>query len=131
MSYSISCEGNRNYTVSVTYFELYGGRIFDLLNHKRQLTLLEDKNQNANVVGLKELPSKTPEDMLKAIHAGSRLRSSRTTSANSESSRSHAVFSILLKSKDKTISKLTLVDLAGSERAADTIAANRQARIEG
>lgn len=69
---------------------------------------------------------------MKVIAAGAASRTTGSTSANSESSRSHAIFSILLKDKiQSTIGKLTLVDLAGSERGSDTANATRQARVEG
>lgn len=55
----------KNVHVCVTFFELYGGRIFDLLNDKKYLTMLEDKNQNVVVVGLKEQSVKSAEELLK------------------------------------------------------------------
>ena len=29
---------------SISFYEIYGGRLFDLLNNRKQLTVLEDKN---------------------------------------------------------------------------------------
>lgn len=54
------------------------------------------------------------------------------TSANSNSSRSHAVFQIVLKTKDDNLyGKFSLIDLAGNERGADTKSSNNQTRLEG
>lgn len=58
-------------------------------------------------------------------------RTSGQTSANAHSSRSHAVFQIILRRKDKMHGKFSLIDLAGNERGADTSSADRQTRLEG
>ena len=62
-----------------------------------------------------------------------RCRTSGQTSANTTSSRSHAVFQIILRrGKNKQLyGKFSLIDLAGNERAADTISSDRQTRMEG
>lgn len=56
------------------------------------------------------------------------FRTSGQTSANSNSSRSHAVFQIVLRNPGlhKVHGKFSLIDLAGNERGADTSSANRQ-----
>jgi len=36
---------SRNFTVTVSMYEIYGGKIYDLLNNHEILKLLEDKNQ--------------------------------------------------------------------------------------
>ncbi|TRY64977.1 hypothetical protein DNTS_024648 [Danionella cerebrum] len=53
------------------------------------------------------------------------------TSANAHSSRSHAVFQIIIRRKGKMHGKFSLIDLAGNERGADTSSADRQTRLEG
>ena len=58
-------------------------------------------------------------------------RTSGQTFANSNSSRSHACFQILLRAKGRVHGKFSLVDLAGNERGADTSSADRQTRMEG
>ncbi|ELW66260.1 Kinesin-like protein KIF2A [Tupaia chinensis] len=58
-------------------------------------------------------------------------RTSGQTSANAHSSRSHAVFQIILRRKGKLHGKFSLIDLAGNERGADTFSADRQTRLEG
>ena len=64
---------------------------------------------------------------------GNNIRTSGVTSANNHSSRSHAVFQIILKRKNnnRLRGKFSLIDLAGNERGADTSSANRQTRMEG
>jgi kinesin family protein 2/24 len=37
-------EEKRNFTVTVSMYEIYGGKIYDLINNHEQLKLLEDKN---------------------------------------------------------------------------------------
>jgi hypothetical protein len=36
---------SRNFTVTVSMYEIYGGKLYDLLNNHEGLKLLEDKNQ--------------------------------------------------------------------------------------
>lgn len=71
--------------------------------------------------------------MLKLIQHGNNARTSGQTSANSNSSRSHAVFQIVLRppGSTKIHGKFSFIDLAGNERGADTSSANRQTRMEG
>ena len=35
-------------------YEIYGGKVYDLLNDHEQLKVLEDKNQKIQLQGLKE-----------------------------------------------------------------------------
>ena len=82
------------------------------------------------VVGLTETVVESVEDVLKLITSGNNLRTSGQTSANQHSSRSHAVFQIILRNastkKLPLYGKFSLIDLAGNERGADTSSANRQ-----
>ncbi|XP_041042276.1 kinesin-like protein KIF2A isoform X3 [Carcharodon carcharias] len=117
--------------VFATFFEIYSGKVFDLLNRKTKLRVLEDGKQQVQVVGLSERDVKCTEDVLKLIEAGNSCRTSGQTSANAHSSRSHAVFQIILRRKGKMHGKFSLIDLAGNERGADTSSADRQTRLEG
>uniref|UniRef100_A0A3B3BGZ2 Kinesin-like protein n=1 Tax=Oryzias melastigma TaxID=30732 RepID=A0A3B3BGZ2_ORYME len=117
--------------VYATYFEIYSGKVFDLLNRKAKLRVLEDGKQQVQVVGLQEKEVKGTEDVLKLIEVGNSCRTSGQTSANAHSSRSHAVFQIILRRKGKMHGKFSLIDLAGNERGADTSSADRQTRLEG
>ncbi|XP_038616580.1 kinesin-like protein KIF2C isoform X1 [Tachyglossus aculeatus] len=117
--------------VYVTFFEIYNGKLFDLLNKKAKLRVLEDGKQQVQVVGLQEHLVNSADDVIRMIEAGSACRTSGQTFANSSSSRSHACFQILLRAKGRLHGKFSLVDLAGNERGADTSSANRQTRMEG
>ena len=106
-------------------------QVFDLLSGKSKLRVLEDGKQQVVVVGLTETVVTSVEDVLKLITSGNNLRTSGQTSANSHSSRSHAVFQIILRNntaKNPLYGKFSLIDLAGNERGADTSSANRQTR---
>ncbi|XP_058699214.1 kinesin-like protein KIF2C isoform X1 [Poecile atricapillus] len=122
---------NQNLEVYVTFFEIYNGKVFDLLNKKAKLRVLEDGKQQVQVVGLQEKPVSCAEDVIRMITIGSACRTSGHTFANASSSRSHACFQIILRQRGQMIGKFSLVDLAGNERGADTSSADRQTRMEG
>ncbi|XP_059709941.1 kinesin-like protein KIF2C isoform X2 [Haemorhous mexicanus] len=122
---------NQNLEVYVTFFEIYNGKVFDLLNKKAKLRVLEDGKQQVQVVGLQEKPVSCAEDVIRMISMGSACRTSGQTFANASSSRSHACFQIILRRRGQMIGKFSLVDLAGNERGADTSNADRQTRMEG
>ncbi|XP_060515811.1 kinesin-like protein Klp10A isoform X2 [Cylas formicarius] len=123
-----------NLVVSSSFFEIYSGKVFDLLNKKAKLRILEDGKQQVQVVGLTEKVVTATDEVLKLIQQGNQARTSGQTFANQNSSRSHAVFQIYLRSNNtmsKIHGKFSLIDLAGNERGADTSSANRQTRMEG
>jgi kinesin family protein 2/24 len=81
------------------------------------------------IVGLTEKPVAGVEDVLKLIQIGAASRTSGKTSVNTCSSRSHAVFQIVLRLPNGRVrGKFSLIDLAGNERGADTNSADRQTR---
>ncbi|KAM9283754.1 kinesin-like protein KIF2C [Morus bassanus] len=122
---------NQHLEVYVTFFEIYNGKVFDLLNKKAKLRVLEDGKQQVQVVGLQERQVGCAEDVIRMIEMGSACRTSGQTFANASSSRSHACFQIILRRRGKMLGKFSLVDLAGNERGADTSSADRQTRMEG
>ncbi|CAN8028068.1 unnamed protein product, partial [Ixodes persulcatus] len=117
--------------VSCSFFEIYSGKVFDLLNGKAKLRVLEDGKQQVQVLGLVEREVDAVDEVLKLIHHGNSVRTSGQTSANQNSSRSHAVFQIILRRAGRLHGKFSLIDLAGNERGADTSSSNRQTRMEG
>lgn len=76
-----------------------GLQVFDLLNKKIKLRVLEDHKGQVNVVGLKEEQIDSADDVLRLIQHGNNVRTSGQTSANQHSSRSHAVFQIIIRRK--------------------------------
>lgn len=104
-----------------------------MLGDKQKLRVLEDGKQQIQVVGLTEKVVDTVDEVLKLIQHGNMTRTSGQTSANANSSRSHAVFQIVLRPPGSTRihGKFSFIDLAGNERGADTSSANRQTRMEG
>jgi kinesin family protein 2/24 len=126
----------RDITLYVSCFEIYGNKIFDLLNTRKRLNILEDGKRRVVVVGLKETAVETVDLVKQLIDESGRNRSTGSTAANADSSRSHSIMQFALKrpSPDgagKLVGKISFIDLAGSERGADTFDNNRQTRLEG
>ncbi|KAL3794076.1 hypothetical protein ACHAWO_010927 [Cyclotella atomus] len=121
-----------NSTCSVAIFEIYGGRIQDLLNKRNRLKVLEDAKGEVVISGLEEFEATNPAEFLAMIEKGHTNRTTHATEANDVSSRSHAICQILFRDRTngRLKSKLSLVDLAGSERGTDTKSHNRQRRTE-
>jgi len=119
--------------VFCTFFEIYCGKVYDLLNNKKKLRVLEDHKNQVQVVDLREQTLNSVEDVLSLIQYGMNIRTSGTTSANQHSSRSHAVFQIIIRNSKtrKEHGKISLIDLAGSERGKDTSSSDRITRMEG
>merc|ERR1719352_1279056 len=83
--------------VSVSFFEIYGGRPFDLLNNRQRLETLEDSRNEVQIAGLTERAVNTPAEMLQLIDLGNSLRTTHATAINRDSSRSHAVCSLFVR----------------------------------
>eukprot|EP00357_Protocruzia_adherens_P016998 CAMPEP_0115029864 /NCGR_PEP_ID=MMETSP0216-20121206/37323_1 /TAXON_ID=223996 /ORGANISM="Protocruzia adherens, Strain Boccale" /LENGTH=717 /DNA_ID=CAMNT_0002406667 /DNA_START=134 /DNA_END=2287 /DNA_ORIENTATION=- len=117
----------------VSFFEIYGGKCFDLLNNKKKLAILEDANQKVQIQGLEERAVGSAQETIDIIEYANSVRTTHCTSSNDESSRSHAICKITLREpgSSRTHGQLLLVDLAGSERAQDCQSNNRQRRLEG
>ncbi|NWU61577.1 KIF2A protein, partial [Pterocles burchelli] len=125
-----SCQ-KLEFQVYGAFFEIYGSKVFDLLNWKKELRVLEDGQQQIQVVGLWEEEVTSVEDVIKLIERGNKCRTSCKTSANSHSSRSHAIFQIILKKRGCLYTKFSLIDLAGNEQGAGNSIAEKQTRMEG
>ncbi|GAB2292236.1 Kinesin-like protein KIN-13B [Dionaea muscipula] len=123
----------------VSFFEIYGGKFFDLLNDRRNLFIREDCKKQVCIVGLQEFEVLDAETIKDLIGKGNSRRSTGTTGANEESSRSHAVLQLVIKrpadgnesKPPRVVGKLSFIDLAGSERGADTTNNDKQTRTEG
>jgi len=104
--------------LSASYYEIYNDRIFDLLNSRAQVRLLQDDNATK----LPDLTMAPFQDLGQAgvlVTAGMKARKVSETALNEVSSRSHSVFVIWLKTELRT-AQLAIVDLAGAERATRT-----------
>jgi len=123
----------KEFVFYISFFEIYGGRLYDLLNNKNKLQVLDDKKGNVHIFGLEEILTETPDDMRLIIDRANSIRTTHNTVTNETSSRSHAICNITIKENgsDEEYGKLSLVDLAGSERAQETQSNNRQRRAEG
>eukprot|EP00792_Barthelona_sp_PAP020_P007736 TRINITY_DN3159_c4_g1_i1.p1 TRINITY_DN3159_c4_g1~~TRINITY_DN3159_c4_g1_i1.p1 ORF type:complete len:710 (-),score=227.46 TRINITY_DN3159_c4_g1_i1:380-2374(-) len=123
--------------VNVSFFEIYGGKLYDLLNDRKKLTAREDAHSNVCIAGLKVHEVSNESELLNLIAYGNEVRSTGSTNVNADSSRSHAILQIQLidtkqRSKRKRMyGKFSFIDLAGSERAADTANNDRKTRLEG
>jgi len=123
-------------TIRASLFEIYAGKLFDLLNKRTPVRCLENHKGRVCFPGLSEHSVSDAEQLMNIIEQGSMNRSTGSTSANRDSSRSHAVLQLHLrgakgKKQDVEHGRLTFIDLAGSERGADTSQASRTTRLEG
>lgn len=117
-----------DYCLQVSFYEIYCGKLYDLLNKRVLLHCREDGKQKVNIVGITEVNVQSVDDIMQVMAAGLQERTSGVTGANADSSRSHAVLQLrLLHRQDhsKQLGKMSFIDLAGSERGADTIDQNR------
>ncbi|XP_055084637.1 kinesin-like protein KIF2C isoform X2 [Periophthalmus magnuspinnatus] len=124
---------NQDLSVYVSFFEIYNGKVYDLLNKKAKLRVLEDERQQVQVVGLEEVYVTSADEVIKLIQTGSACRTSGQTSANANSSRSHAILQIVLRRNDRHSTlhgKFSLVDLAGNERGTDVSSNDRSTLVE-
>ena len=117
----------------ISFFEIYRGVLYDLLNNKNRVELLDDKNGKVHIYGLYNQIADSPEMMHHIIDSANAIRTTHNTVTNETSSRSHAICNIVLKLKgsDEEYGKLSLVDLAGSERAQETQCNDKERRAEG
>ena len=115
----------------LSFYEIYCGKLFDLLNKREEIICREDAKQKVNIVGLTEKQITQTEDIMTNISMGLQSRTSGQTGANADSSRSHAILQMQLKHNGKEYGKMSFIDLAGSERGADTMNTNKQTKMDG
>ncbi|KAF8934782.1 hypothetical protein EDD21DRAFT_213248 [Dissophora ornata] len=120
-----------SYRVEVSYMEIYCERVRDLLNPKNKghLKVREHPSLGPYVEDLSKLIVTSFQDIENLMDEGNKARTVAATNMNETSSRSHAVFTVLLTQKrydietkleTEKVSRICLVDLAGSERANST-----------
>ncbi|CAF2040444.1 unnamed protein product [Rotaria magnacalcarata] len=105
----------RSVEIFITFYEIYCGKVFDLLNNKKRLRVLEDQKGLVQVCDRQEKQVKSVQEVLNIIQHGMSIRASGTTAANSNSSRSHAVLKIILKTSTP-ISVHSIVSSSSSSR---------------
>ncbi|XP_048548997.1 kinesin-like protein KIN-5B [Triticum urartu] len=140
-----------DYSMKVTFLELYNEEITDLLASEDQsrfpedrqkrptISLMEDGKGGAVIRGLEEIVVYSPGEIYSLLQHGSSRRRTADTALNMQSSRSHSVFSIYIHVKATTTGnqelmkcgRLNLVDLAGSESIARSGAKEVRAREAG
>ncbi|XP_052488075.1 kinesin-like protein KIN-4C isoform X2 [Gossypium raimondii] len=143
------------FLIRVSFIEIFKEEVFDLLDsHQASLSKVEGAslpkptglgrppiqireagNGGITLSGVTEAEVRTKEEMASNLARGSLSRATGSTNMNSQSSRSHAIFTISMEQKkiasclsgvnddtadDILCAKLHLVDLAGSERAKRT-----------
>ncbi|KAL4279291.1 hypothetical protein GQ457_03G033960 [Hibiscus cannabinus] len=141
--------------IRVSFIEIFKEEVFDLLDSnsaalskvegmslakhaapgRLPIQIRETVNGGITLAGVTEAEVRTKEEMASYLSRGSLSRATGSTNMNSQSSRSHAIFTITMEQKkiasclngvnddvgdDILCAKLHLVDLAGSERAKRT-----------
>ncbi|XP_071955031.1 kinesin-like protein KIF18A isoform X2 [Antedon mediterranea] len=122
--------------IAVSYLEIYNETIRDLLVPSGALAVREDPQKGVCVTGLSVHKPASAQDLFSMLQFGNKNRTQHPTDANAQSSRSHAVFQVFVRQKDRTgnlnadvkLGKMSLIDLAGSERA--IVTRNRGARFQ-
>ena len=128
----LSREEYQDLEIWISFYEIYCGKLFDLLNDRSALTAREDGKSNIVIVGLTERQVLNLEQMMTLIEYGLKARTVGVTGANSDSSRSHGIMQISIKNrKGENHGKISFIDLAGSERAADTVGTDKQTKFDG
>ncbi|KAH6595118.1 hypothetical protein BASA50_006104 [Batrachochytrium salamandrivorans] len=118
----------------ISFYEIYQGQLYDLLNARKKLFAREDGKQQVCIKGIKEYEVSQVKRLMEIFEHGNSTRSTGATGANADSSRSHAILQIILKhrtGKRGIQGKLSFIDLAGSERGADRGETDQKTRMEG
>mmetsp|Transcript_19778 Transcript_19778/g.68112 ORF Transcript_19778/g.68112 Transcript_19778/m.68112 type:complete len:758 (+) Transcript_19778:214-2487(+) len=125
-----TAEASQQFLVRASYLEIYNEEIRDLLSKepKNRLDLKENVDSGVYVKDLTSFVVKSSHEIDQVMQAGKKNRSVGATLMNQGSSRSHAIFTIIVECAESdeqrgahiTVGKLNLVDLAGSERQSKT-----------
>ena len=121
---------NYNFDIFISYLEIYNENAYDLLdkNHSevelenwKKIIIYEDNYNNIMMKNLSMIKVENEQQALDLLITGNYIRHISSTQMNMASSRSHAIFTIIIEGRDLNneiirVSKINLVDLAGSER---------------
>lgn len=116
-------EGETTVEVSMSYYEIYNDRVFDLFNAPEERTttglpIREAERGKTVVVGLTELPCNSLKHFELLYDKANANRSTGATKLNAHSSRSHAILCVKVTITSPTetrVSTASAIDLAGSE----------------
>lgn len=142
---------NADYSMKVTFLELYNEEIADLLapdensrcmednKQRKPVSLMEDGKGSVVLRGLEEETVYSANEIYNLLERGAAKRRTADTLLNKRSSRSHSVFSITVHIKEAAVGdeelikcgKLNLVDLAGSENISRSGSREGRAREAG
>ncbi|CBZ33134.1 kinesin, putative, partial [Leishmania donovani] len=118
-----SAQKGVTYTVSASMLEVYLEDVFDLLNHRKQLSVRNDFTSNTfSVVGQKTVPVNSYMDVLAVLNKAEPLRTFAATNIHDHSSRAHTLFMLEVQTHFDApdlaprCAKILLADLAGCER---------------
>ncbi|ORX73829.1 kinesin-domain-containing protein [Linderina pennispora] len=134
-----------SYSLEVSFMELYNEDMIDLLNPRlaiagsRGPSIREDSRGNMVLVGVERKAASSQDEIISFLHQGTLSRTTASTDMNRTSSRSHAIFTVILRQQGRRdymtldngplmISKMHFVDLAGSERIKRTGAAGTRVK---
>ncbi|CAD6188164.1 unnamed protein product [Caenorhabditis auriculariae] len=138
--------GCEEYSLRVSYIELYNEELYDLLaansvgEDRERLKIFEDPTKKGVIVsGVEEVPVRNRADVYKLLKLGAEKRRTATTLMNINSSRSHSLFMVSVVIRENTATgdelvkqgKLNLVDLAGSENVSRSGAEGKRAKEAG
>ncbi|KAI3820239.1 hypothetical protein L1987_07783 [Smallanthus sonchifolius] len=145
-------KGTTEFLIRVSFIEIFKEEVFDLLEStptvyakadgkpvgpsRAPIQIRETATGGISLAGVTEAEVTSQDEMASFLLRGSVCRATGSTNMNSQSSRSHAIFTITMEQKklsgmtngvahddagdDILCAKLHLVDLAGSERAKKT-----------
>lgn len=116
-------EGASRVEVSMSYYEIYNDRVFDLFEPPEKRTpaglpIRDIGNGKTQVVGLTERPCTTLKEFEQLYDQANVNRSTSATKLNAHSSRSHAILCVKITQTtgdSVRVSTASAIDLAGSE----------------
>lgn len=88
------------YRVSAQFLEIYGEEIKDLLDIvNSRVTIRENQDGEITVAGAREETVESEEELMLLLERGTLCRTTASTLMNAQSSRSHAIFTIVLENR--------------------------------
>jgi len=113
------------FTISLSYVEIYLETIQDLLNPKKKDLKVREGTNGVYIEGVTESYVSSFDDTINLLRLGESNRSIGATEMNKTSSRSHSVVLLTLTQintlkSTRLMSKMVFIDLAGSEKVSKT-----------